>query len=141
MEMPVGGRQVGIPRARRGRSASAEGVRSSPGGVSASFAMLGDVIIAEPPCLRQMIDVFETHQSNVIAIMEVPFEDTPRYGIIHATPLPGKGDRLYEVHDMVEKPAAGTAPSNLAIIGRYVLRPAFSTAWSRPAAAAEVRSS
>ncbi len=84
-----------------------------------------DVITSEPPCIRQMIDVFDEYQTSVIAIMEVPKEETDRYGIIVGDPLPGSGSRLYEVRDMVEKPSVEDAPSNLAIIGRYILTPAI----------------
>jgi UTP--glucose-1-phosphate uridylyltransferase len=91
------------------------------------FAVLlaDDVITAEPPCIRQMIDVFERYQTCVIAIMEVPKEETNRYGIIDGYPLPEEGGRLYGVKDMVEKPSVEDAPSNLAIIGRYILTPAI----------------
>jgi UTP--glucose-1-phosphate uridylyltransferase len=90
------------------------------------FAVLlgDDVVEAEVPCIRQMIDVYEKYHSSVVAIMEVPPAEVTRYGIIRAKPLPdGDEGRLFEVEDMVEKPAAGTAPSNLAIIGRYILTP------------------
>ncbi|GER66763.1 UTP--glucose-1-phosphate uridylyltransferase [Weizmannia acidilactici] len=86
------------------------------------FAVLlgDDIIQAEPPCLKQMIDVFEEVQSSVIAVMEVPREETDRYGIID--PLGQKG-RLYDVKGFVEKPKVEEAPSNVAIIGRYILTP------------------
>jgi UTP--glucose-1-phosphate uridylyltransferase len=84
-----------------------------------------DVIIADPPCIRQMMDVFDRFQTCVVAIMEVPREETNRYGIIAGSPLPGSDDRLYEVRDMVEKPSIEDAPSNLAIIGRYILTPSI----------------
>ena len=57
--------------------------------------------------------------------MEVPAEETGRYGIIKAQPLPEGDGRLFEVLDMVEKPPQGEAPSNLAIIGRYILTPSY----------------
>lgn len=84
-----------------------------------------DVIIADPPCIRQMMDVFDHFQTCVVAIMEVPREETNRYGIIAGSPLPGSEGRLYEVRDMVEKPSVEDAPSNLAIIGRYILTPSI----------------
>jgi UTP--glucose-1-phosphate uridylyltransferase len=91
------------------------------------FAVLlgDDVIVADPPCIGQMIDVYDRYQTSVVAIMEVPKEETNRYGIIQGNPLPGSDDRLYEVRDMVEKPPVESAPSNLAIIGRYILTPAI----------------
>jgi len=89
------------------------------------FAVLlgDDVIVADRPCIGQMMDVYDRYQTSVVAIMEVPREETSRYGIIRGLPLPNSGDRLFEVEDMVEKPSVDTAPSNLAIIGRYILTP------------------
>ena len=89
------------------------------------FAVLlvDDVIVGEIPCVRQMLDIHEKYQTSIVALMEVPEEETGRYGIIKGKPLPDADGRLFEVEDMVEKPAKGTAPSNLAIIGRYVLTP------------------
>ncbi|MEZ0117335.1 UNVERIFIED_ORG: UTP--glucose-1-phosphate uridylyltransferase [Heyndrickxia coagulans] len=86
------------------------------------FAVLlgDDIIQAEPPCLKQMIDVYEQVHSSVIAVMEVAREETNRYGIID--PLDQKG-RIYDVKGFVEKPKVEEAPSNVAIIGRYILTP------------------
>lgn len=86
------------------------------------FAVLlgDDIIQAETPCLKQMIDVFNEVQSSVIAVMEVPENETNRYGIID--PLAQKG-RIYDVKGFVEKPDVEDAPSNVAIIGRYILTP------------------
>jgi len=70
--------------------------------------------------LAQMVALFRRHQCSVIAIQEVPAEETEKYGVIAGTEIePG----VYEVTDMIEKPAKGKAPSNLAIIGRYILTP------------------
>ncbi|TNF34225.1 MAG: UTP--glucose-1-phosphate uridylyltransferase GalU [Gammaproteobacteria bacterium] len=70
--------------------------------------------------LAQMVSLFRRHQCSVIAIQEVPAEETEKYGVIAGTEIePG----VYEVTDMIEKPSKGKAPSNLAIIGRYVLTP------------------
>ncbi len=92
-----------------------------------SFAVLlgDDVIVAKPPCIRQMMDIYEEYQTSVVAIMEVPREETNRYGIIKGRLLPKSDGRLFEVQDMVEKPSIETAPSNLAIIGRYILTPSI----------------
>ena len=91
------------------------------------FAVLlgDDVIEADPPCIRQMIDVYDIYHSSVVAIMEVPPEETKRYGIVRGKPIGKSEDGLYEIEDMVEKPKPGSAPSNLAIIGRYLLTPAI----------------
>jgi UTP--glucose-1-phosphate uridylyltransferase len=79
-----------------------------------------DVIDARPPALRQMLDVFEEVDGPVLAIEEVPYENVSAYGIIDAEEIrPG----VYRIRDMVEKPPRAEAPSNLAIIGRYVLTP------------------
>ena len=77
-----------------------------------------DLIDAEIPVTRQLMDVSDRYDGGVIAIREVPEEDTHLYGIIEAEPIE---DNLYLVKNIVEKPAPGTAPSNLAIIGRYIL--------------------
>jgi UTP--glucose-1-phosphate uridylyltransferase len=79
-----------------------------------------DLIQADTPCLKQMADVFAETGGNVIAAMEVPDAHTSRYGIIDAGDTTGV---LRPVHALVEKPAAGTSPSNLAVIGRYILMP------------------
>jgi UTP--glucose-1-phosphate uridylyltransferase len=79
-----------------------------------------DVIDAKPPALRQMLDVFEEVDAPVLAIEEVPYENVSSYGVIDAEEVrPG----VYRIRDMVEKPPREEAPSNLAIIGRYVLTP------------------
>ncbi|MEE8670881.1 MAG: UTP--glucose-1-phosphate uridylyltransferase GalU [Heyndrickxia coagulans] len=83
--------------------------------------LLGDDIVQnDPPCLKQLIDEYEKTHSSVIGVQEVPEEETHRYGII--APASQNG-RSYQVEKFVEKPEQGTAPSNLAIIGRYVLTP------------------
>ncbi|MDM6576825.1 UTP--glucose-1-phosphate uridylyltransferase GalU [Staphylococcus aureus] len=86
------------------------------------FAVLlgDDIVESEVPAVKQLIDVYEETGHSVIGVQEVPETDTHRYGIID--PLTKNG-RQYEVKKFVEKPAQGTAPSNLAIMGRYVLTP------------------
>lgn len=88
------------------------------------FAVLlgDDIIEAETPCIRQMIDIYERYHTSVVAIMEVPREEVKRYGIIKANPLQDDS-RVFDIKDMVEKPQVADAPSNLAIIGRYILTP------------------
>jgi UTP--glucose-1-phosphate uridylyltransferase len=91
------------------------------------FAVLlsDDVIASKTPCVRQLIDVYEKYGATVLALMEVPREQISAYGVVDAEPVSdGKfGDRLFKVRNTVEKPKAADAPSNLAIIGRYVLTP------------------
>ncbi len=84
------------------------------------FAVLlgDDLIDAETPCIRQMMDVYQEMGGAVIAIQKVPKTEAHLYGIIKGGRVK---DRIYRVEEMVEKPRQGTAPSNLAIIGRYVL--------------------
>jgi UTP--glucose-1-phosphate uridylyltransferase len=84
-----------------------------------------DVIDAEVPALRQLLDVYEFYGAPVVALMEVPRENISAYGVVDAEPVAHHGgkDRLYRIRNLVEKPKADEAPSNLAIIGRYVLTP------------------
>jgi len=86
------------------------------------FAVLlpDDVFDAEPPALKQLIDVFHRTGGPVIAVERVPMEDVSRYGVIAAEPM---GDGVHRITDLVEKPPRDDAPSDLAIIGRYVLTP------------------
>jgi UTP--glucose-1-phosphate uridylyltransferase len=79
-----------------------------------------DIIVADTPCMRQLLDVYARHDGPVVAVMRIPGEEIGRYGVIEAKAL---GGNVYEVLDMVEKPAPKDAPSDLAIIGRYVLTP------------------
>jgi UTP--glucose-1-phosphate uridylyltransferase len=84
-----------------------------------------DVIDSDTPCLRQLLDVYEFYGAPVLALMEVPREFISAYGVVDAEPIAHNGgkDRLYRIRNLVEKPKAEDAPSNLAIIGRYVLTP------------------
>ena len=85
--------------------------------------MLGDDIIDAPvPCMKQMMNVFESYGGPVVAVQQVPRAEISAYGVIDGAPE-GDTGRLYRVRDMVEKPRAEEAPSNLAIIGRYLLTP------------------
>lgn len=88
------------------------------------FAVLlgDDIIVSEEPGLKQLIDQYEQLDASVVGVRHVPTEDTHRYGIID--PLNQTG-RRYQVRQFVEKPVQGTAPSNMAIIGRYILTPAI----------------
>ena len=88
------------------------------------FAVLlgDDIIVSEEPGLKQLMDQYEELDASVVGVRHVPTEDTHRYGIID--PLNQTG-RRYQVRQFVEKPVQGTAPSNMAIIGRYILTPAI----------------
>ena len=83
--------------------------------------LLPDVIVeAQTPCIKQLVEAYDRTGANIIAVEEVPDSETHKYGVI----APARQDgRLYEMSGMVEKPAPGTSPSNLAIAGRYILRP------------------
>ena len=79
-----------------------------------------EFMVGEPGCMKQMVDAYETLGGNVVCALEIPMEDTPSYGVID----PGKREGpITEVKGLVEKPAAGTAPSNLILPGRYILQP------------------
>ncbi|KNE18797.1 UTP--glucose-1-phosphate uridylyltransferase GalU [Virgibacillus pantothenticus] len=90
------------------------------------FAVLlgDDIVQADTPGLRQLIDQFEETQSSVVGVQQVPDSETHRYGIVDPNTIEG---RRYQVDHFVEKPKQGTAPSNLAIMGRYVLTPEIFT--------------
>ncbi len=86
------------------------------------FAMIwgDDIVDADPPCLRQMIDVYEQHGGAVAAVMRVPDADVPKYGILDADQI---GDRVYRMKSIVEKPRREDAPSNLATVHAWILPP------------------
>ncbi len=87
-------------------------------------AVLSDDVIDAPiPCLRQLLDIYEFYGASVLALMEVEGDAISAYGVVDAEPVPhnGASNRLFRIRNMVEKPKASEAPSNLAIIGRYVL--------------------
>lgn len=86
------------------------------------FAVLlgDDVVDSDIPCLKQLIDVFESHSRTVLGVQEVRPEDVNKYGIVAFDRI---SDRLYKVKDLVEKPSKENAPSNVAILGRYIITP------------------
>ena len=86
--------------------------------------LLGDDLMcpSNGPALKELIDVFDETGSSVIGLKEVPEEKLSSYGVINGEPA---GDKRHRINGLVEKPAIGTAPSNLAVIGRYVLTPAI----------------
>src|ERR1700693_215378 len=90
---------------------------------SFSVILSDDVIDSETPALRQLLDVYEFYGAPVVALMEVPKESISAYGVVDAEPVAHAGgrDRLFRIRNLVEKPKPSEAPSNLAIIGRYVL--------------------
>lgn len=86
------------------------------------FAVLlaDDLMVGEPPVLKQMVDQFGEWRASILAVQEVPQEHTRRYGIVDGTPV---NDRLVDVTRIVEKPAPAEAPSRLGVAGRYILTP------------------
>jgi UTP--glucose-1-phosphate uridylyltransferase len=109
------------------------------------FAVLlsDDIIVNEVPCIKQMMRVFERFGRSVIAIQRVPKKSVSSYGIIQGRLVPDRDfeGRLYQIEDMVEKPAPSEAPSNLAVIGRYILTPSIWKALSNvtPGAGGEIQ--
>jgi len=86
-----------------------------------AVVLADDLIDAEPTsCLAQMVEVYERYQASVLAVQEVPREDTDKYGIVAAKPI---DEHSSEVHQIVEKPDPSNAPSQLAVVGRYILHP------------------
>ena len=87
-----------------------------------AFAVLlaDDLMVGEPPIMLQMVEQFQEWRASILAVQDVPREHTRRYGIVSGNQI---GDRLVEVSGIVEKPAPETAPSTLAVAGRYILTP------------------
>src|SRR5581483_9296975 len=92
--------------------------RNVAGGEPVAVLLADDLIKADEPCLKQMIDVYNEVGGNLVAVMDVPREHTGRYGVLKTGRENG---RLVEVQGMVEKPRPAEAPSTLSIIGRYIL--------------------
>ncbi|MDE5413781.1 UTP--glucose-1-phosphate uridylyltransferase GalU [Alkalihalobacterium chitinilyticum] len=86
------------------------------------FAVLlgDDIVSADKPCLQQMMEQYERYNASIIGVQHVTDEEVSRYGIVDASPI---GERFYNVSNLVEKPKREEAPSNLAILGRYILSP------------------
>jgi len=94
------------------------------------FAVLlgDDILVSSPPCLRRMMDVYEQSQTPVIALQQVPDDEVDRYGIISPAAMntfDRYSNRLWQIQGLVEKPGRDQAPSNLAVIGRYILEPSI----------------
>jgi len=85
-----------------------------------AVVLVDDLMVCDPPCLKQMVDAYEETGGNVVAVVEVPREQTSRYGVLDI--VEDKG-RLVRAKGVVEKPNPAEAPSNLTIIGRYIIQP------------------
>ena len=88
-----------------------------------AVVLADDVIDADPPAIRQMMDVFARVGGPVLAVERVPHEQVSNYGVVDVDPDARLGDGVHLVRDLVEKPPRDEAPSDLAIIGRYILTP------------------
>ncbi|WP_246943884.1 UTP--glucose-1-phosphate uridylyltransferase GalU [Bacillus pinisoli] len=86
------------------------------------FAVLlgDDIVQADTPCLKQMMDQYERYNASILGVQTVGEDDVSRYGIVDGSQI---GERFYNVNNLVEKPKKEDAPSNLAIMGRYILNP------------------
>ncbi|MDK2866261.1 MAG: UTP--glucose-phosphate uridylyltransferase [Clostridiales bacterium] len=86
------------------------------------FALLlgDDIVYSQTPCIKQLMDVYETYESTIIGVQGVARDQVNKYGIVDGVKVE---DKLYEIKDMVEKPSVEEAPSNIAILGRYILTP------------------
>jgi UTP--glucose-1-phosphate uridylyltransferase len=86
------------------------------------FAVLlgDDIVQAEKPCLKQMMEQYDRYNASILGVQTVGEKEVSRYGIVDGSKI---GDRFYNVHNLVEKPKQEEAPSNLAIMGRYILNP------------------
>jgi len=88
------------------------------------FAVLlgDDIVDAEVPCLKQMIDVYDEYKTSILGVQHVAIEDVSKYGIVEGKQV---DQRVFKVKTLVEKPESEQAPSNLAILGRYIITPAI----------------
>ncbi|SFT25353.1 UTP--glucose-1-phosphate uridylyltransferase GalU [Paenibacillus sp. BC26] len=85
--------------------------------------MLGDDIVDNPkPCLQQMMEIYDEYKTTILGVQEIAHEDVSKYGIVEGKYIE---DRIYKVKGLVEKPSVEDAPSNIAILGRYVITPAI----------------
>jgi len=86
------------------------------------FAVLlgDDVVDSKVPCLKQMIDMYELYNSSILGVQEVTWENVNKYGIVSGEKI---NDRIYTVNDLIEKPNRDVAPTNIAILGRYIITP------------------
>lgn len=88
------------------------------------FAVLlgDDIVKSDVPCLKQLIDIYDKYKTTVLGVQRVPQEDVSKYGIVAGRQV---DDRVFKVTDMIEKPEIDEAPSNIAILGRYIISPSI----------------
>lgn len=86
------------------------------------FAVLlgDDIVDSSKPCLKQMLEIYDEYQSTILGVQTVGWENVNKYGIVSGSKI---NERMYTVNDLVEKPHKDNAPSNIAILGRYIITP------------------
>lgn len=86
------------------------------------FAILlgDDIVYADKPCLKQLMETYDDYKTSILGVQEVPVEDVEKYGIIFGEKI---NERIYKVKSLIEKPKIEEAPSNIAILGRYIINP------------------
>ncbi len=106
----------------RGLADAVNTARAQVGDEAFVLILPDDIVAADTPATRQILDCYEQHEGSVVAVYEVPEADVSSYGIVAGEAL---DDRVMKLSHMVEKPAVENAPSRLAIVGRYVLTPSI----------------
>jgi len=108
------------------------------GGEPFAVLLVDDLMVGEPPCLKEMIEAYAETGGNIVAVMEIPREETYRYGVLDVVSDTGK---LVRAKGVVEKPDPAVAPSNLMIIGRYIIQPEVfrHLAEAKPGAGGEIQ--
>ncbi len=84
-----------------------------------------DIIDSQTPAIKQLMNVYEKYKDPVVCLQKIPRSQVSQYGVIEGTKV---GERVYEIHDFVEKPKTGEAPSDLAVVGKYIITPEVFTA-------------
>lgn len=94
--------------------------KSFAGGDPFAVLLGDDVVYSEKPCLKQMIEMYEKYNASILGVQSVPESEVSKYGIVSGEQV---ADRVWRVHDMVEKPPREQAPTNVAVLGRYIITP------------------
>lgn len=112
--------------------------KSFAGGDPFAVLLGDDVVYSEKPCLKQMIEMYETYNASILGVQSVPESEVSKYGIVSGEQV---ADRMWRVHDMVEKPPREQAPTNVAVLGRYIITPEIFTHLenTKPGAGGEIQ--